>query len=233
MLYKGYELNATEEEINVFKESLPVKYSIHSFDELYLGNFKIDNPNPSNTNGVYYILEVGETRLLQPTSPYSSELTSQNVEELIRKHTDEIVDYMIIEKFNGIQQIDLDKSKNIKITFSKKALEEWLQENPLFSTVHNPSGEYYTVTQEKQTQLTQMITLATLAAHTSQPFIPTWNSTSNVCEEWTIQELTALTFEITSYVLPRVQKQQHIEILIRECQTIEEVEAVEIDYATI
>lgn len=128
---------------------------------------------------------------------------------------------------------ELDSYKQERVELSKTLLDTWLIENPLFSTAYNPLGEYYTVTQEKQTQLTQMITLATLAAQTGKQFTPTWNSTSNVCEEWTIQELTALTFEITSYVLPRVKKQQLIEVLIRECQTIEEVENIEINYATI
>ena len=128
---------------------------------------------------------------------------------------------------------DLDKVKQDKILISKQQLAVWLENNPIFSTIHNSSGEYYTVTQEKQTQLTQMITLASLAAQTSQSFTPTWNSTSNICEEWTINELTVLTFQITQYVLPRVKKQQSYEVQIRECQTIEEVESIEIDYATI
>ncbi len=128
---------------------------------------------------------------------------------------------------------ELDELITSTISKSKILLEKWLEENPLFSTVHNTAGEYYTVTQEKQTQLTQMITLATLAAQTGIPFIPTWNSTSNVCEEWTIEELTALTFEITRYVLPRVKKQQDYEVQIREATTKEEVESIEIDYTTI
>ena len=128
---------------------------------------------------------------------------------------------------------NIDKLKQEKVLLSKQMLADWLENNPIYSTVHNKDGEYYTVTQEKQTQLTQMITLATLAAQTGIPFIPTWNSTSNVCEEWTIEELTALTFEITRYVLPRVKKQQDYEVQIREVTTKEEVESIEIDYSTI
>ncbi len=160
--------------------------------------------------------------------------------ELSREEYEKALKY---EKFNPTNRefynlrpevlTDLEESKNKRIVESKYLLEKWLESNPLFSIVHNPNGEYYTVTQEKQTQLTQMITLASLAAQTSQSFIPTWNSTSNVCEEWTINELTVLTFQITQYVLPRVKKQQSYEVQIRECQTIEEVESIEIDYATI
>lgn len=160
--------------------------------------------------------------------------------ELSREEYEKALKY---EKFNPTNRefynlrpevlTDLEEWKNKRIVESKHLLEKWLESNPLFSTVHNLNGEYYTVTQEKQTQLTQMITLASLAAQTSQSFTPTWNSTSNICEEWTINELTGLTFQITQYVLPRVKKQQSYEVQIRECQTIEEVEAIEIEYETI
>ena len=122
--------------------------------------------------------------------------------------------------------------KEKKIQESKELLADWLSNNPIFSTVHNANGEYYTVTQEKQSQLTQMITLAQLAMSNGSSFKTTWNSTSGVCEDWTIEELTMLSFEIAQYVLPRVKKQQLYEVQIRE-STEEEVESIEIDYATI
>lgn len=124
----------------------------------------------------------------------------------------------------------LDEFKESKIKKSKEALSEWLYNNPLFSKVHNKDGEYYSVTQEKQTQLTQMITMATLAAQSGIHFQTTWNSTGTECEPWSIEELTTLSFEMTNYVLPRVKKQQQFELSIKNAKSYKEVEEVEISY---
>lgn len=38
-----------------------------------------------------------------------------------------------------------------------------------------------------------------------------WNDVGNICEDWTVEELTKLAMEIDAYVTPLVEKQQAYE----------------------
>ena len=109
----------------------------------------------------------------------------------------------------------------------------WLANNPMLSEIHNPEGEYYTVTQEKQAQLTQLLMLYSISVQAGGEMQLTWNSTGGICEEWTYEQLSTLSFQIAGYVLPRVKKQQQLEVEINSCNTEEEVGAIEIEYDTI
>ena len=129
--------------------------------------------------------------------------------------------------------LTLGQLKNNRIAESKQTLATWLEDNPMESEIHNPDGEYYTVTQEKQSQLTQMLMLYSIAVQAGGTMQLTWNCTGGVCEEWTYEQLSTLSFQIAEYVLPRVKKQQRYEVQIKDCETIEEVEAIEIEYDTI
>ena len=131
------------------------------------------------------------------------------------------------------KQIDICTLKKQKIQESKEQLATWLANNPMESEIHNPEGEFYTVTQDKQTQLTQLLTLYSMAKQAGGEMQLTWNCTGGVCEEWTYEELSTLSFQIAEYVLPRVKKQQTLEVQINECCTVEEVEKIEIEYETI
>ena len=129
--------------------------------------------------------------------------------------------------------VTLEQLKSNRIAESKQTLATWLEENPMESEIHNPDGECYTVTQEKQAQLTQMLMLYSVAVQAGGEMQLTWNCTGGVCEEWTYEQLSTLSIQIAGYVLPRVKKQQHYEVEINKCETIEEVEAIEIEYDTI
>lgn len=131
---------------------------------------------------------------------------------------------------NKDKQIDILDVKQKKIVESKEMLAAWLADNPMFSEIHNPNGEYYTVTQEKQSQLTQLLTLYSMAKQAGTEMQLTWNCTGGICEDWSYEELSTLSFQIASYVLPRVKKQQTYEVQINECNSEEEVEAIEISY---
>ena len=50
-----------------------------------------------------------------------------------------------------------------------------------------------------------------------------WNDTGNICEPWTIEELTQLSMEIDAYITPLVSKQQSYEVAIKEAQTEDEL----------
>lgn len=131
-----------------------------------------------------------------------------------------------------IQQDDvnlLEDCKKERVLESKTKLANWLEQHPLESGVHNNENAFYTVTQEKQMLLTQNI----LLAQVNQVSTTTWNCEGGVCEEWQVTELIKLAKEIEAYVRPRVKKQQTYEVQINVCTTVEEVEAIEIEYDTI
>ena len=136
----------------------------------------------------------------------------------------------VYERFlaNKDKQIDICSVKEQKIKESKELLAIWLADNPLVSKVHGQEATY-TVTAEKQSLLTQNILLSQLKQSTTT----TWNCQGGVCKEWTIEELSQLALEIEAYVRPRIKKQQHYEVEINACTTVEEVKAIEIEYDTI
>ena len=116
-----------------------------------------------------------------------------------------------------------------KIEQSKTDLAAYLLANPLQWT----DGEYYAITAEKQAQLTSKIMAATMAAQTSTPYTLTWNSTGEVCKEWTLSDLSALAFAIDARVTSLVTYQQQKEVAIKNAKTLEELEAIVIDYDSV
>lgn len=132
------------------------------------------------------------------------------------------------ERYNT--EIDLEIIKQSKIEQSKTLLQEYLQNNPLLSYVKYEDGRYYTVTQEKQQQLTSKLFMATTKALNKEVYTLTWNDTGNICEEWTLEELTQLSEEIDAFVTSLVTKQQHIEVAIRNATTLTELESIVINY---
>lgn len=118
--------------------------------------------------------------------------------------------------------------KNEKIIQSKQQLAEFLENNPL-----EYNGEYYSVTQEKQSLLTSAIAAYQLKVQAGAPAVLKWNTTGDVCREFSLEEITGLVVAITDYVQPRVEKQQALEIQIKNCTTQEELDSIIIDYEVI
>lgn len=127
-------------------------------------------------------------------------------------------------------EIDLEVIKQSMIEQSKTLLQEYLKKNPLFSYAKYEDGRYYTVTQEKQQQLTSKLFMATTKALNKETYALTWNDTGNICEEWTLEELTQLSEEIDNFVTSLVTKQQHIEVAIRNATTLKELGSIVINY---
>lgn len=128
-----------------------------------------------------------------------------------------------------MSEIDLLILKKKYITQTKEYLKNYLSIHPLQWT----DGEYYSITSEKQAQLTSKIMAATMAQTMSQPYTLTWNSTGEVCKEWTLQDLSALAFAIDARVTALVSYQQAQEVAIRNAQTLEELEAIVVDYDSV
>lgn len=121
---------------------------------------------------------------------------------------------------------DLEPIKAERIAQSKADLEIYLAEHPLQWT----DGEYYSITAEKQNQLTSKIMAATMAQTLSADYTLTWNSTGEVCKEWTLQDLSALAFAIDARVTKLVGYQQAQEVAMRNAETLDELNAIEVDY---
>lgn len=124
------------------------------------------------------------------------------------------------------EEQSLEPIKNNKISESKTALSAYLASHPLQWS----DGKYYSVTSEKQALLTSNLALYQISASAGQPFKLTWNSTGDECVEWTYEELAALALAIGTYVKPFVSRQQEFEIAIKACTTMEELNAIEINY---
>ncbi len=122
----------------------------------------------------------------------------------------------------------LEQSKIEKITQTKQQLAEFLENHPLLY-----NDECYSVTQEKQALLTSAIAAYQLKVQAGVPAVLKWNTTGDVCREFTIEEITGLVIAITDYVQPRVERQQELEIQIKNCTTIEELDNIIIDYEVI
>lgn len=140
------------------------------------------------------------------------------------------------EEFNLTEQyvppIDfiqlLERSKVEKITHSKQQLAEFLENNPLLY-----NEEYYSITQEKQALLTSAIAAYQLKVQAQVSATLKWNTTGDICREFTLEEITGLVIALTDYVQPRVEKQQALEVQIKNCTTIEELDSIEINYEVI
>lgn len=57
-----------------------------------------------------------------------------------------------------------------------------------------------------------------------------WNDVGNVCEDWTVEELTKLAMEIDIYVTPLVEKQQEYEKIIQRAKTVEEIKTATLSF---
>lgn len=123
----------------------------------------------------------------------------------------------------------LEEAKTEKILKSKENLTSYLETHPFQWT----DGNYYSITAEKQSQLTSKIMAATMAQTLSQPYTLTWNSTGKICQEWTLTNLSALAFAIDQRVTSLVSYQQTQEVAIRNAKTQEALDAIIIDYDSV
>ena len=136
----------------------------------------------------------------------------------------------LIEKEIAVDGTEVSKAleefKQSKIVESKTVLSEYLASHPLQWT----DGKYYSVTSEKQALLTSNLSLYQLAVSNGQPFTLKWNTTGDECTVWEYNDLAALALAIGTYVQPFVSYQQELELAIKACATMEELDAIEINY---
>ena len=126
----------------------------------------------------------------------------------------------------------LEEIKEKLILALKSNLSDYLLDNPLQSTVKYSEGRLYSVTLEKQQQLTSKLLLYNLYTSQNIPYQLTWNDTGNICESWSSEELSTLSMQIDAYVTPLVKMQQTIEVKIKDSTSIEDVLQIDISYSS-
>lgn len=122
--------------------------------------------------------------------------------------------------------IDLNTIKAEKIAESKAALAEWLELHPYKHT----DGKLYACTEEKQALLNGNLASFERAKAAGIEYPLKWNSTGAECEAWEYADLLLLSLSIAGYVAPRVSRQQAIELEIKACVTLDELESIVIRY---
>jgi hypothetical protein len=142
-----------------------------------------------------------------------------------------MADGMLLEDLNNTQiEALLNVYKEHLINISKIEMESFLNNHPILSTCHNKTKSYYNVSLEKQSILANNFTTYKLKKSLGMDVKFTWNSTGDKCEEWAEEEAIQLLLEIDNYVHPIISKQQDLELAIKACTTIEELDAIEISY---
>lgn len=136
----------------------------------------------------------------------------------------ELIDIEVLENPNKLLEL-----KQVKVSQSKQQLEEFLENNPLQFT----DGKFYSVTKEKQTLLANALQVYQIKVQAGLPATLKWNTTGDICREFTLEEITGLVVAITEYVQPRVEKQQALEVQIRNAETLEELDSIVIDYEVV
>lgn len=147
-----------------------------------------------------------------------------NFELVISDDGGKIIDVVATEPIVTEEQIN--EYKNKRIIESKTKLAEWLTTHPMLFT----DGKYYSVTEEKQALLNGNLASYERATELGVEYPLKWNATGSECESWNYNDLLLLSLSIAAYVAPKVAIQQSIEIAIKDCDTIEEIESIIIDY---
>ena len=144
--------------------------------------------------------------------------------EIVTDDNGNIVDVTETEPDVATEEIEAHKTKRIQE--SKILLAKWLNDNPMLYT----DGKYYSVTEEKQALLNGNLASYERATKAGIEYPLKWNSTGEECIEWSYDDLLTLSLSIAAYVAPKVAKQQNIELVIKACETMDEINAVVIDY---
>ena len=152
-------------------------------------------------------------------------LFTDKTEDEIKAIAEQTLENCIAEKEKA-QEKSLEECKEEKIALSKLMLSEWLANNPMLYS----DGNYYSVTEEKQSLLNSNLASYERATAAGIPYPLKWNSTGAECTEWEYTDLTALSLSIAAYVAPKVSIQQALEVQIKACETKEEVDGVVISY---
>ena len=147
-----------------------------------------------------------------------------NFDFILNDDGTKIIDVVATKPVVTAEEIEAHKTKRIQE--SKMLLAKWLNDNPILYT----DGKYYSVTEEKQALLNGNLASYERATKAGVEYPLKWNSTGEECTAWNYNDLLTLSLSIAAYVAPKVAIQQNIELDIKACETMDEINAVVIDY---
>ena len=183
---------------------------------------------PENNSGLKIVDANGET--LDDFLAFTTKYNNTDIGAAIMYSNDgstaDVDEYY--ENYSSTEQmkIILENAKASRIDESKTKLAEWLNANPMLYS----DGNFYSVTEEKQTLLNSNLTSYERAESAGIAYPLKWNSTGAECVEWAYADLVGLSLAIAAYVAPKVALQQAVELEIKACETMEQLNEVVIDY---
>ena len=122
----------------------------------------------------------------------------------------------------------LEESKNAKQNENNAKLAKFLADNPMQWT----DGKYYGVTMEDQNEIAMNILSYEMAtqAGIENPTLE-WHATKEACVPWVYENMVALSLAIRQYVYPWYQLNQSYKTAIFACESVKEVQAIDLVYA--
>lgn len=127
------------------------------------------------------------------------------------------------------EQAFFERVRTQKQEANKAALAEWLATHPLLWTDGNPYG----VTEDDQQEMALNLMQYQVAVQAGQSKVLEWHTQKKSCRVFELEEFTALSIAIVDYVYPYLRYQESVKEKIYAAQTIEEINNVEINYASV
>lgn len=119
--------------------------------------------------------------------------------------------------------------RNQKQNENKFALATWLYEHPLLWT----DGKMYGTSQEDQSEMALNLIQYQATVQAGLSATLEWHAQKESCRPFELEEFTSLSLAIAAYVYPYLRYQESVKEKIYAAKTIEEINNVEIDYASI
>ena len=123
----------------------------------------------------------------------------------------------------------LPQAKADRQAENKAALVSWLTSHPLTWV----DGNTYGVTEEDQREMALNLQQYQLQVAAGREAVLEWHTQKKMCHSFTQEQYTALSLAIIDYVYPYLRYQEAVKEAIYGAQTVEEVSAVVIDYASV
>ena len=133
------------------------------------------------------------------------------------------------EEIQADRQDPLPQAKANRQAENKESLAFWLASHPLTWV----DGNTYGVTEEDQSEMALNLQQYQLQVAAGREVELEWHTQKKMCHTFTQEQYTALSLAIIDYVYPYLRYQEAVKEAIYGAQTVEEVAAVVIDYASV
>lgn len=133
------------------------------------------------------------------------------------------------EEIQADRQDPLPQAKANRQAENKESLASWLVSHPLTWV----DGNTYGVTEEDQSEMALNLQQYQLQVAAGREVELEWHTQKKMCHTFTQEQYTALSLAIIDYVYPYLRYQEAVKESIYGAQTVDEVAAVVIDYASV